>query len=75
MGIAFIDDLKPDEAVALLRLRREALQVALEAAQEAPLHEASFQLVIEHQRRHLAFELEWLDKLITQLGENSPLPG
>ena len=67
VGLAFIDALKPAEAAQLLRRRRAAMAEALTALQSAPEHAGSAQLIIEHQRRHLAAEMAWLDEVIAQI--------
>ncbi|MCS7061367.1 MAG: PadR family transcriptional regulator [Anaerolineae bacterium] len=71
VGLAFLDDLKPTEAVHLLRQRRAAMLDALTALQSAPEHAGTAQLIIEHQRRHLAAELDWLDEVIARVEAKS----
>jgi DNA-binding PadR family transcriptional regulator len=74
IGLAFLDALPAVEARALLAQRRAALAAALAAAQAAPVHGGSMQLVVEHQARHLAAELDWLDEVIArwQTKDNNP---
>lgn len=67
MGLAFLDDLRPDEALALLHQRRAALAKSLAAARQAPLHQGAYQWLVEHQQHFLASELAWLDKLLHHL--------
>ncbi len=67
VALAFLDALPPDQAASLLRQRREAMRAARETLLATPPHRGSLQLVIEHQLRHLAAELEWLDELIQRL--------
>jgi DNA-binding PadR family transcriptional regulator len=69
IGMAFLDTLQPAKALKLLQKRRAQLTKALEEAQEVPRHGGSLQLVIEHQKHHLAAELTWLDKIIAQRQE------
>lgn len=69
IGLAFLDALKPAEALELLAQRRAALEASFNAANAAPAHEGSLQFVIEHQRRYLALELEWLDEVRTRLSQ------
>ncbi|MEZ4860406.1 MAG: PadR family transcriptional regulator [Caldilineaceae bacterium] len=69
IGLAFMDTLKPAEAVALLHKRRLALADDLEAARLVPHHAGSMQLLIDHQRAYLESELRWLDEVIAQLTE------
>ncbi len=67
VGLAFIDALKPAEAAHLLRQRRAAMREALTALESTPEHAGGAQLIIEHQRRHLAAELDWLDDVIARV--------
>jgi DNA-binding PadR family transcriptional regulator len=67
IGLAFADALTPDEAHTLMKQRRTAVQVQLSAAQTAPVHHGSAQLIIEHQVHHLSSELAWLDEVIRRI--------
>lgn len=71
IGLAFIDALKPAEAAQLLRQRRAAMAEVLSALQSTPDHAGGAQLIIDHQRRHLAAELEWLDEVIARVEASS----
>lgn len=66
-GIAYLDALPPAEALALLRQRREQLQLAQAQVGATPAHGGSLEWVVEHQRRHLAAEADWLDAIIVRL--------
>jgi len=68
IGLAFLDALAPTEAKALLNTRRESILKEMAQAQSIPQHSGSSQLVIDHLVHHLQSELEWLDKVITQIG-------
>ena len=67
IGLAFVDALQPDEAVALLKQRRIMIAEQLASAHAAPEHPGSAQLIIEHQVIHLTSELDWLDNVITRI--------
>jgi DNA-binding PadR family transcriptional regulator len=67
IGLTFLDTLPPVEARELLNMRRAAIVSALANAQSIPQHAGSSQLVINHLMHHLQSELDWLDKVITQL--------
>lgn len=67
IGLAFVEALPRDEALALLAERRGALQAELSAARAAPSHRGGSQLVVEHRVRHLQAELEWLDAVMARL--------
>jgi DNA-binding PadR family transcriptional regulator len=67
IGLALLDGLEPGEARLLLDQRRAALETALAAARSAPEHPGRLQWVIEHQRRHLQVELDWLDEVLARL--------
>jgi DNA-binding PadR family transcriptional regulator len=64
VGLAFLDYLTQEEALALLEERRTALAAAVQAAQAIPEHPGSLQWVIQHQVFYLTAELAWLDQLI-----------
>lgn len=71
VGLAFIDALKPAEAAQLLRRRRAEMAEALAVLQSTPEHTGGAQLIVEHQRRHLAAELDWLDEVIMRVEASS----
>ena len=66
-GLAFIDSLDRQEARDLLIERRQRMADALADLEAVPLHVGSLQYVINHRRRHLQAELEWLDGLLERL--------
>jgi len=74
IGLAFLDQIQPDEAHSLLQKRRLQLQTALAAAYHVPLHKGSFQLILNHQLHLLRSELDWLDALIEQIKNRMPVP-
>ena len=67
VGLAFLDEMEPAEARALLNQRRQSLAEALDRAQATPSHPGSLQYVVEHQVTFLAAELQWLDSIIEGL--------
>jgi DNA-binding PadR family transcriptional regulator len=67
ISLAYLDEIEPAEAVALLTVRRAILADAVEKAAAAPAHAGSLQWVVEHQVRHLQAELDWLDEVIERL--------
>lgn len=69
VGLAFLDALPTEEAVGLLKERREAVSLALHSAQSAPHHPGSLGLVLEHQARHLQAEIAWLDQVLEDLDQ------
>jgi DNA-binding PadR family transcriptional regulator len=66
-GLTFLDDLSTAEAIALLEQRRTQLAEALMVVEQAPPHDGSLQLMLEHQYIHLQSELNWLDDIIQRL--------
>ena len=74
VGLAFLDVLGAEEAIALLGERRSVMVAALKKLRSAPSHHGSLQLVIRHQERHLEAELEWLDEVIDQLYKTNEIP-
>jgi DNA-binding PadR family transcriptional regulator len=75
IGLAFLNALPAEEALPLLRQRREAIQQHLEKAQAHETHPGGFQLMLLHQIRHLSAELEWIDEVIEQLLGNAGTQG
>jgi DNA-binding PadR family transcriptional regulator len=71
ISLAFLDVLPADEALPLLNKRRAVIENLVEAVATDEHHSGSFHLVIEHQRRHLATELAWLDEVITYTANRS----
>lgn len=67
VGLFFLDQIEAAEARPLLEQRRLILQEQLEMVTAVPQHPGSLQLVIDHQRIHLAAELNWLDNIIDHL--------
>lgn len=67
VGLAFLDDLPPEEALPLLEKRRVALAAQYTAVASVPAHPGSVQYMIEHQKRHLQAEMVWLDEIIADL--------
>jgi DNA-binding PadR family transcriptional regulator len=67
IGLAFLDELQPQEALTLLQQRRTTAILALDTAQAAPQHHGSLQYMLTHQVQHLQAELDWIDRLIGQL--------
>lgn len=72
IGLAFVDDLPPAEACALLAQRRAALAgelAAMQTAHGSGAHGSArgLALIIEHHERHLNAELLWLDEVIERL--------
>ncbi len=71
VGLAFLDNIVPAEAIPLLRQRRESMAILLADAETAPAHLGAFQLLIDHQVAHLRAELDWLDAVIDHLNQNT----
>lgn len=67
IGLAFMDVLAAGERNDLLTKRRAHLAQKLAEVEAVPDHPGNFQLMIEHQVRHLRAELDWLDELILRL--------
>ena len=67
IGLAFMDAIPDAELDRLLAQRRDDLERQLTIVKAIPEHPGNFQLMIEHQSRHLQAELDWLDELIDRL--------
>lgn len=66
VGLAYADDLDPQEVLPLLAERRSALEAQLEETRHVPPHAGLPQLLVDHQVRHLEAELTWLDEVIAK---------
>ena len=69
IGLAFLDQLAPSEALDLLRSQRRTAAARLEEIRATPQHPGSLGLIFTHQERHLELEIAWLDELIADLGK------
>jgi DNA-binding PadR family transcriptional regulator len=67
IGLAFLDGVGMEEACALLDQRRAALVARLEELRQVHTHPGTLQWLIDHQRHHLAQELNWLDEIILRI--------
>jgi hypothetical protein len=67
VGLAFLDEMPPAEALTLLQKRRDALHAHLTMTQAIPVHPGSLQLTVEHQVHHLKSELAWLDVVMARI--------
>lgn len=67
VGLAFLDELSPGQALPLLDRRRADMAARLAAARAQCQHPGSLQLMLEHQLHLLAAELDWLDGVIARL--------
>ncbi|MCA9933149.1 MAG: PadR family transcriptional regulator [Anaerolineales bacterium] len=67
VGLTFLDELPPSEAVALLQQRRADLVAISTRIEQTPPHAGALQYLIDHQIAHLSAELNWLDALISRL--------
>lgn len=67
IGLAFLDELSPQEALLLLDRRRGDMEGLLKSLRSYCEHPGSLQLMLEHQLHQLAAELEWLDTVVARL--------
>ena len=67
VSLAFLDCLPAEETLVLLRQRRSIIENLLQAMRTDAPHHGGVQLVVEHRRRHLATEVEWLDELVERI--------
>jgi DNA-binding PadR family transcriptional regulator len=65
--LAFLDTLPPEEVLPLLENRRDTIEVLIASMKSDGSHHGGFQLIIDHQIRHLETDLEWLSEVITHL--------
>jgi DNA-binding PadR family transcriptional regulator len=66
IGLAFLDELAPEEALPLLHSRRAGMEELLESTRAHGEHPGSLQLMLERQVHLLAAELDWLDTVIAR---------
>ncbi len=68
IALAFLEELPVDEVIVLLQKRRTAIEALLQPIHTfGEHHTGGLQLMIEHQSRHLAAELTWLDEVVAQI--------
>ena len=66
IGLAFLDELAPEEALPLLHSRRAGMEELLESTRAHGEHPGSLQLMLERQVHLLTAELDWLDTVIAR---------
>ena len=71
IGLAFMDWLTPAERLPLLEMQKAQVQARLKAVSAIPAHTGSLALIFSHQTHHLQAELDWLEKIISDL-KNKP---
>jgi DNA-binding PadR family transcriptional regulator len=71
VGVLFLDAVPAEEALLLLRQRRRIVKGLLEATRTQNVRLQSSLLMLVHQARHLATELDWLDRVLAWLGSPS----
>jgi len=71
IALLFLDDLPAAEAARLLRQRRAAVEKLLQATRTHDAAHGSSGLLLQHQARHLAADLRWLDEVIAGLEPSS----
>lgn len=71
IALLFLELIPAKEAIALLEIRRNAINLLLEPFVEYgnDHHHNGFSLLIEHQKRHLSAELVWVDEVIANLSK------
>jgi hypothetical protein len=67
ISLMFLDVLPAAEAIPLLEQRRTVVNELLQEVESYPPHPGSVQFMIDHQRRHYAAEVAWLDDVINQV--------
>jgi DNA-binding PadR family transcriptional regulator len=67
IGIVYLDTLPGEEAIALLRQRREQIENLAQVIRTDEQHQGGFQLMLSYHLGQLTAELEWLDEVIGRL--------
>lgn len=73
VGLAFLDELRPAEAIALLYERRKVILNQLNELRRVPAHSGQVQWVFEHHLRHLEVDLLWVEEVIQRIETKSNL--
>lgn len=71
IGMLFLGAILPAEASELLRARRASVEKVMQQVESHEAHGESSSILLLHQARHLATELEWLDEVIARLESGS----
>jgi len=71
ISLAFLDALPAEERLSLLRKRNSVIKNLLQIALTHGDGHGGFQLLTEHQIRHLSTDLEWLSEVIARLESGS----
>jgi DNA-binding PadR family transcriptional regulator len=69
IGLAFLDELSPEEALPLLHRRHVGMEELIESTRAHGEHPGSLQLMLERQVHLLVAELQWLESIIAPLQE------
>jgi DNA-binding PadR family transcriptional regulator len=67
IGIAFMDQLPPEQLDTHLRAKRDKVLAELEVLQNTTGHKGTLQYVLDRNRRLVQTELAWLDDLLKTL--------
>lgn len=70
IGLLFLDALPSEEALELLGKRRASVEGVLQEVGTHEVFEEASSLLLMHQERHLATELEWLDEVIALIDQS-----
>jgi DNA-binding PadR family transcriptional regulator len=69
VGIAFMDQLPPERVADYLRQKQARIAAELEGLQHATGHSGPLRHVLEHNRRMLQTECDWLQGLLAEIEE------
>jgi DNA-binding PadR family transcriptional regulator len=67
ISLAFLDALPQEDVIALLEKRRDMIVSLIQSRMGDAVHGGSFQLLIDHQKRHLQADLDWLTEVIKHI--------
>jgi len=70
VSFAFLETLPKKELNDLLKKRRKMVLLQEEKLKESTKHQADFQMMFDHQFRHLETEKIWIDDIINRLNLN-----
>jgi len=67
IALLFLHAIPSQEALELLQKRRTSVHSMLEIVRAHKAHDENASMMLSHQARHLAAELEWLGEVIAQI--------
>ena len=67
IGCAFLDQIPADEAIQLLKEKRNKIKASLETLEQHPSEEGRWRHILVRNAEHLKAELAWIDRMMNEL--------